>query len=1099
MGVPATISIPAGDYVIFSGDLDISTEIEITGASARTTVLDANGTSRHFDITASGSLTLSGVELFNGAEVSDHGGAIKNAGTLNVSNVLFNSCYVSGSLAGAAYGGAIHNSETAVISNSTFLDCKSTGGDGANGSGGGGGSCGAGGAVAHWFGSDLALTNCTITECWATGGEGGNGSNILSDGGGGAPGVGSFGGGGDGGDYSWNNNDGAPGGMGGGGGGGSESSSWWGGAGDGGNAGLYSGGGSGSSGSSGGGGGGGAGLGGALFLRGGTASLEHCTLIGNGCLGGEGGTSTNGALWGGDGTGRGAGVFVYSCTLTLDHAIIQGNTTDGAGDEDIMIASGTVTSTLGHNLLGDIGTAALSGTTTGNLSGLDPLVSALADNGGQTDTFMPLPCDPISPLIDAGVASTVTEDQRGEARDAMPDIGAVEGPTPVDITIGDTTLCPGATWLVEVAWPDADFTWQDGSTGPTFLAADSGTYTVTVEANGCTEDFSTTVDLIDITPPDFGPDTTICPGDFVVLDAGNPGAIYAWSNATWSQTTMVVDSGEVHVLLQIANCIVSDTIHVAFHEDYPLDLGAGYILCPGSSVDLDATNPDWLALPPDFIWGDGSEGAVATVSAAGDYVVTATTVDGCSVSDAVNVLISSLTTVDLGVDTTICPGLALELDTGYPSAAVVWQDGSTGSTMDVNSTGIYTANVSLDGCFAMDQIFVQVITPFDASLPEVASFCDGDSTLVFGLFGAAEYVWQDGITGNQRWFNIPGLYTLESTYNGCSNFDEVMVTSMPNPVFSFGLDLTLCEGDQAVITPGLAAYDYIVFNDVLAVDSLTVDSVGIYWAEAVFNGCRWSDTIEVAIAEVPVFTLPADTLLCPDGVLEVAVDLEEGILVSWSNGVVSHDLTLYQADQYVATAQIGSCVHRDTIEVGIADPYAINLLSDYDLCQDETLELDMLQSAGVYPTTYIWSNGRFGHKIEVNHGGDYSVVMRNVCDTVEHTVHVKPILCGCQVYVPNAFTPDNDGKNDQFKPVLDCEYDEYTFHVFDRWGRPVFQSNDLNEGWYGQVEGTASGKTKESSLYFAIDGVYLWEVVLKRSPDGFPKIERTHGYVHVLR
>jgi gliding motility-associated-like protein/CSLREA domain-containing protein len=1097
-GAAATISVPADSYAITEGHLVISTEVEITGASARTTFLDATGNSRHFRVTATGSLTIQDVELLNGFRSGNHGGAIKNDGILDMLDVSVRSCSVFGTNATPSYGGAIYNGSVATINAVTFQDCHSTGGSGNSGAGGGGGGCGAGGAIAHWYGASLDLVNCTITGCSATGGAGGNANNATNNGGSGAAGIASFGGGGDGGDVSWNNADGGNGGLGGGGGGGAEDTSWGGGDGDGGT-GVYAGTGGSTSGTTGGGGGGGAGLGGALFSRSGAVSLSHCTIYGNSTQGGAGGTSPFGPAGGDDGTGRGAGILVYTGTVTIDQSVVYANSAEAGMDEDIFVASGTVTSDLGHNALGEIGTTTLDGTTTGNLLGTDPLLGVFGNNGGPTDTFSPLPCDPVSPLIDAGVASAVTTDQRGVLRDALPDIGSVEGPPPVDIAIGDTTLCPGETWLVEVTWPDADFTWQDGSTGSNFLVEGAGTYTVTVEANGCSEDFSTTVDLVDITPPDFGPDTTICPGQFVTLDAENPGAIYAWSNATWGQTTLIVDSGEVHVLLQIETCIVSDTIHIGLFESYPLELGLPQTLCEGGSVDLDALDPGWLGLVPDFLWGDATIGSVNSATAAGMYGVIATTAEGCTVSDAVEIIVSPLTAVDLGQDSTICPGTALVLDTGYPMADVVWQDGSTGSTTEVTSTGIYTANVSMDGCFAMDQVFVQVVTPFEASLPTDAVFCDGDSALVYGLFGAADYVWQDGVTGNQRWINIPGLYTLESVYNGCSNYDEVMVSALPNPEFSLGPDIVLCAGDDIVLNAPAIPDANVLFMDALATNELGVDAAGLYWAQVTVDGCQWSDTVAVSVADVPIFNLPADTLLCPDDVLEVHVDLHEDILVQWDNGVVSHDITMYQPGQYVATAQIGSCVHRDTIEVDIADPFSISLESDYELCNGETLELEALQGPGVYPTTYIWDHGSFAHKIEVSHGGTYRVVLRNVCDTTEHVVAVEPVICGCQIYVPNAFTPDNDGKNDNFKPVLDCEVDEYTFTVFDRWGRTVFVSNDVNVGWYGQVDGTIGSKTKESGNYFAIDGVYLWEIVTKRYPDGFPKIDRLNGYVHIVR
>ena len=69
-----------------------------------------------------------------------------------------------------------------------------------------------------------------------------------------------------------------------------------------------------------------------------------------------------------------------------------------------------------------------------------------------------------------------------------------------------------------------------------------------------------------------------------------------------------------------------------------------------------------------------------------------------------------------------------------------------------------------------------------------------------------------------------------------------------------------------------------------------------------------------------------------------------------------------------------------------------------------------------------------------------------------------------EIYVPTAFTPNNDGKNDAWKPVLDCEPFSYKVVVWDRWGRPVFTSTDPKTFGMGCVEGTEGSKTRKRRL-----------------------------------
>ncbi len=72
------------------------------------------------------------------------------------------------------------------------------------------------------------------------------------------------------------------------------------------------------------------------------------------------------------------------------------------------------------------------------------------------------------------------------------------------------------------------------------------------------------------------------------------------------------------------------------------------------------------------------------------------------------------------------------------------------------------------------------------------------------------------------------------------------------------------------------------------------------------------------------------------------------------------------------------------------------------------------------------------------------------------------------VFVPNSFTPNGDGLNDMFRPIIEGDnYSEYTFMVFDRWGDLLFESNDPTKGWIGN---------KNGGQHFVLNGVYTWEV-----------------------
>jgi len=184
--------------------------------------------------------------------------------------------------------------------------------------------------------------------------------------------------------------------------------------------------------------------GGAIFNNG-TLTLTNSTLSGNASQDSGGGLfhykgistlnnvtiSANTSDTNTSGSGNGGGVARHTGTLYIRNSIIAGNIDLNPG-ESRADCSGVLTS-LGYNLIQDISGCTLAGAPTGDLTGVDPLLSPLADNGGNTDTHA-LAED--SPAIDSGNPTTpgsggdscAAADQRGVARPQGPacDIGAFE-------------------------------------------------------------------------------------------------------------------------------------------------------------------------------------------------------------------------------------------------------------------------------------------------------------------------------------------------------------------------------------------------------------------------------------------------------------------------------------------------------------------------------------------------------------------------------------------------------------------------------------------------------------------------------------------------
>ena len=90
------------------------------------------------------------------------------------------------------------------------------------------------------------------------------------------------------------------------------------------------------------------------------------------------------------------------------------------------------------------------------------------------------------------------------------------------------------------------------------------------------------------------------------------------------------------------------------------------------------------------------------------------------------------------------------------------------------------------------------------------------------------------------------------------------------------------------------------------------------------------------------------------------------------------------------------------------------------------------------------------------------------------------------IYIPTAFSPNNDGKNDAFR-VVGNEIEQFEMAVFDRWGAQVFHADSVDEVWVGDVNG---------SSHFAPNGIYHYVIRVK----GFDtEAENLNGYIQLIR
>lgn len=267
--------------------------------------------------------------------------------------------------------------------------------------------------------------------------------------------------------------------------------------------------------------------------------------------------------------------------------------------------------------------------------------------------------------------------------------------------------------------------------------------------------------------------------------------------------------------------------------------------------------------------------------------------------------------------------------------------------------------------------------------------------------------------------------------------------------------------------------------------SICYDTEGIFPIELVVSNSFGSDTargqVTVVGSEQP--DLGTDFSFCEGQ--SVWLSPEDPVSNPiWSTGLSADSIAINTGGIFWLESA-GFCPLRDTIVLTQLDLPQPDLgLPLQEICAGDTLILD----AGPPEYTYIWSNGFTGSELLVTETGTYTVQADNAGCTASDAVAVDVFPCGCTLTIPNAFTPNQDGLNDQFRPVGSCAAEQFQMQVWNRWGELIFLSQDPSIGW----DGTFRGKGLET-------GAYVWHVEIRYRDGAKIRDRQRQGSVTLIR
>ena len=428
-----------------------------------------------------------------------------------------------------------------------------------------------------------------------------------------------------------------------------------------------------------------------------------------------------------------------------------------------------------------------------------------------------------------------------------------------------------------------------------------------------------------------------------------------------------------------------------------------------------------------------------------------------------------------------------------------------------------------------------------------STICYGESSLL-SVNGANTYAWSHSLGSGITKTVTPTTSTTYSVtgtdINNCSNTATITVTVNPIPDISITADQTLCHNTQTTPINFTSSVTNTVFNWTndnttigLAasgsgnISSFTATNTGSSPQTATIiatpsftnNGVTCtgsSDTFLITVNPIPDIASVSDQSLCAN-LLTTPINFVSTVnntLFSWINDNPSIGLpssgsgnipsfTVINESLELQTATIivtPSFTNNGVTCTGVSETFLINVypltIAGFSVLPNHTSEDDGLVNIIDYSigaTSWYYD---FGVEDDVNdifterepiyrynYEGNYTIMQivnnqYNCPDTAYNDVIVKPSII---FYIPNAFTPNEDDKNEFFMPYgFNVSPLEYEFRIYDRWGKQLFYTTDINQGWDGKYK----GEYVKQDMY-----VYMVKVRLEDGPQVF------RGSVYLLK
>ncbi len=563
------------------------------------------------------------------------------------------------------------------------------------------------------------------------------------------------------------------------------------------------------------------------------------------------------------------------------------------------------------------------------------------------------------------------------------------------------------------------YNWSNGSSGTTISNLTAGSYTVTVtDDNSCTKTATYIVTqpaMINISLVNL--DHESCSGaddgSITIGVSGGVNPIFAeWSNGSIGLTISNLSPDIYSVTVTDNNdCtkMATYTVNAGGTVDVNL-VQIQHVSCFGGSNGAVSVSASGGLPPYTFAWSNGMTGASITGLIAGNYLVTATDMNGCFVVE--NYTINQPTAINITINQTspnLCFGDATAdltaLVTGGSSPYTsMWSNGIVGLNNNNLVAGTYTITVTdQNNCTKTASAVVAQPAALSLSVATTNETSAGanNGTATANVSGGSvpvSFLWNTNAT-TQTITNLPpGMYCVTITdINGCSTNGCGQVNEFGCSLnVLLGSNLTICEGDTLTITPAISGASgtvSFVWSDGSTGNSLQITTPGEYCVTATdMANCQDSDCITIEQLPIPQLICPVTNESAP-GANDGAINCGDPGSLSflWSNGATTPAITGLAPGEYCVTLtnnMMCTLVQCFNVQPGNCQLIVTSTVTDLSCNGDSTGSVDLIVTGGTAPISFEWSTGDSTATINNLPAGNFTVTVNDAAGCIENQTFV---------------------------------------------------------------------------------------------------------------